>query len=212
MEGKGTALAVKPGQAGGNYSRRFDTVVGTSVRGKGDGSIDVRIPGHERATASRTEIVYEALLPFQSLAKDMAQPGALAAVDEEAKKGCWGPRYSDHPVRLDHPDSTVVPLALYIDGVAYGFAQKEKATGFWIVNISTNQRYLVLCLRDRWKCRCGCGGWDSYFSAFVFVSWVLEVLQSGVYPTCQPDGTDWPVGSDELGLAGQPLFFAPYFI
>ena len=211
MKGKATELVVCPSQTGGNFSRHFDAAVGEE-RIQKQGYLQMKVPGHVRSFCSRTILEYEALLVYFNLAEEVTKPGYLDTLKAQVRDGLWGPRYHMHPVVQRKLDVPVLPVSIYLDAVAFGV--RDAALGIWLQDISSGQRHLLVCLRKRWQCRCGCQGWCSNYAAFAFVAWLLEAMQLGEYPKFQPDGTPWPADSRDAGVAGIALGFAvaPMFL
>ena len=55
--------------------------------------------------------------------------------------------YTDHEVVKAHPSKPVVPLGWYMDGVA--FVRRDSCLGFWLINLVSNRRHLLMVLRKR---------------------------------------------------------------
>ena len=71
------------------------------------GQIQLKIPGHQRCTASRTDIMYDALLPQYKLADAISDPGSGATLRKQIHEGIFGPRYRDHQVVRENPNASV---------------------------------------------------------------------------------------------------------
>ena len=50
-------------------------------------------------------------------------------------------------------------------------------------------RHLVVLLRKREMCQCGCRGWCSLFPVFLFLKWSLAAMKAGVHPHARHDAT-----------------------
>ena len=112
--------------------------------------------------------------------------------------------YFQHPlVQRAGGESLLLPVALYIDGVAY--SQVDTAIGFWFVNLISGARYLIAVLRKASLCECGCRGWCSLAEVFKFVHWSMLALSEGVFPSRRHDGLEFR-GSEakRAELAGHP--------
>ena len=165
---------------------------------------DIDIPGYERSALGRTLLPHKAALPHQCLAKEMANTGVAEAV--AAARGDWEPLLGQHPVVARSPAGTiVVPCALYLDGVS--FINRDSALGVWLVNLATQKRHLLMALRKRSSCRCGCKTWCTLHTALSYVAWGLSALAEGRYPPCRHDGSSWAPTDPNHGLAGQGLGF-----
>ena len=80
--------------------------------------------------------------------------------------------------------------------------------GGGVINLATERRHLVLTLRKRHICKCGCRGWCSYWAAFDFTAWLIESVASGVYPTVRHDGSSWAEDSLDASVAGSSMGFS----
>ena len=152
MIGHGAKLASKPNMTGGNYSAHFDKVVGIDLAGEGSyNMIQLQVPGHQRCTLGRATLNCEASLAYHMLAEEVTTPLLRQLVPDP--RHSWGQVYTEHPlVKASEASDTVLPVALYLDGVA--FQKRDTTTGFWLINLRTGRRYLLFCLRKRQVCRC----------------------------------------------------------
>ena len=117
-----------------------------------------------------------------------------------------GTCYAQNPRVLANPQVQYVPLAFYMDGVAFQWDRKDGAQGYWIVNLVTGRRHLVAVTRKRHNCRCGCRSWCTSFFVYQYLAWCMQVMLEGVYPTERYDGSSW--GNHHLaGFAGQLLSY-----
>eukprot|EP00969_Alexandrium_andersonii_P153658 6794654-Alexandrium_andersonii.AAC.1 len=96
--------------------------------------------------------------PHELLHDELVEDGSvLLKLQEQVDEGLLPPAYAEHPV-VREADSPVVPLAVYMDGVAY--SQTDSAVGIWLVNLVSNARHMVGLVRKSITCKCGCRGWD----------------------------------------------------
>ena len=113
------------------------------------------------------------------------------------------PMYAEHEVVRRSSPRVPVPLAFYVDGVQY--AKRSSITGFWLVNMVSQTRHLVLTLRKGSLCQCGCHGWCTLWVAFRFMHWMLESLAVGTHPSVRYDGTAFrPDEKNLIENAGKP--------
>ena len=140
----------------------------------------ITTPGFEKCIMGRGDVEYAANLPHRMLAEEIANiPQFDTELAEYVGQNMKTLVHND-PTVTAHPGERVVPLALYCDGVA--FLKRDSVLGFWLTNLVTDRRHLVLVLRKRLMCRCGCLGWCSIWAALNFIAWTIEVLRSGVPP------------------------------
>ena len=204
LVGQGATLAMSPKRSGGAWSGHFDRAVGIDDALLQDTYL-VSVPGHDKATLGRTIIPYTGSLVYHKLADEVAEVANLGAkLDESVSATEWGPLHNAHPTVRANPDSMVIPIGLYMDGVS--FQRRDSALGIWLINLTTGRRHLMMCLRHRLMCRCGCRRWCSLHEVWRFVAWQLEVLASGKYPRARHDSHEWPPGLD-ADLAGKDLGF-----
>jgi hypothetical protein len=119
-----------------------------------------------------------------------ANPAMASCVAEVVKQQGWGDNYWSHPIVKESGGVPVIPLAIYMDGVP--FLKKESVLAMWVVNLLTGVRHLVLLLKKKMMCRCGCRGWCSLDAAFNFLSWSLSGAAHGAYPDRRHDGSEFP--------------------
>ena len=87
-----------------------------------------------------------------------------------------------------------MPLSLYMDGVPY--SKTDSMLGIWAYNEISKMRHLMVILRRRCWCRCGCKGWCSLFPIWKFVAWCFNALALGRMPGDRCDGKEWDAGQD----------------
>jgi len=207
MSGIGAVLAASPNQTGGNYSTHFDKAVGLDLADQGSRYMTpLLMPGHQRCQLGRATISCDAALAYHMLAEELASKPAMDSKAELPDADhSWTPAFTEHPLVQAKPSANILPVALYLDGVA--FQKRDTTLGFWLVNLRTNRRHLLLCLRRRQMCRCGCRNWCTLWVAFSYIAWLIETLASGHYPGTAPDGKPWRTGSPQADVAGEPLGF-----
>jgi len=117
------------------------------------------------------------------------------------------PTYDTHPVKTSAPPGVpVFPIALYVDAVP--FSRYDSAVGFYGYCMLTGIRHLFAALRKCDLCKCGCGGWCSYYPVFLMIAWSLVAGAKGVWPLSRHDETDfWPTEGDDIrrNMAGHSI-------
>ena len=88
----------------------------------------------------------------------------------------------------------IVPLSLYIDGIAY--AINDGIIAVWAVNEINDDRHLLCALRKTIRCECGCRGWCTLWSIFDWLRWSFEALANRVYPQQRHDGSAFGTRDD----------------
>ena len=205
LSGKGAELATSPSLTGGNFSSHFDRVTGLD-QAMHLNMYRMRVPGYKRSELGRTLVEMDAMLPHEMIAEEVASvPGFEDLQEEVVDVSGWEPAYRAHPVVRAHAEdgALVVPLALYLDGVA--FLKRDNVLGFWLTNLVTSKRHLFCVVRKRDRCRCGCRGWDTVHEVLSFVHWCLRAMADGHYPAARHDGTPWAEAEEGFGTAGQEL-------
>ena len=129
-------------------------------------------------------------LPHEVMDADSSD-GASLKLDEAIESGGLPPCYWGHPIVQQRVEGEPLPqpCALYLDGVSY--SNVDTVIGFWAINIITEARFLVVALRKKLLCRCGCRGWCTLFSVFELLRWSFNAAAEGVYPTLDHQGKPW---------------------
>ena len=136
------------------------------------------------------------------------QDPALATRLREAITSTNLPRaYYDHPVVANHGDESVLPIAIYMDGLPYSLT--DSVVGVWVANLVTHRRHLIALVRRRLTCKCGCRGWDTFFTIHMFLKWSLQALSDCIWPSERHGRTAFVNAEDvrRADLAGQPMRF-----
>ena len=199
-------IAYPPDKQAGAYSRHFDCV--TKHDGLDDSGFYIikDVPVHRRADASMTGKDVVAFSPLDAVAEEFA---GNEHMDFELAKRIADdqlpPCYYETPAYKN--GKTPFPCALYVDGVA--FTRTDKIIGFWLENLITHVRTLMVALRHSTMCRCGCRGYCAIHPIMMFLHWAFASLDQGVNPLERHDHISWLLGSDDAraGLAGAALGF-----
>ena len=188
-----------PGAPSGHYQRKLERVLGKY----NDDMYELSVPGHDKNTLGRCMHKTLAFAAYEQIAEDMAQPTYHTRLLEVIPDL---PRvYHEHPV-VQGTNGTVAPFALYIDGLPY--TKTDSVIGYWLVDVTTGQRYLFLIYRKKLMCDCGCRGWCSHYAILRYIRWLLEVLAKGSHPSERHDGQPWMSTDRERMLnAGSPIPF-----
>lgn len=196
-------FAVPPGQQSGQYARKMDRYLRLDADGPSFYMIDV--PGQDKSQASRVVHRLEAVPAHEALAEELAaDPDVLPRLQASVARRDWPQSYTEHPVVREAPPGSVLPLALYLDGVP--FSKSDGFLAFWVYNLLTMQRHLVAVLRKSFACTCGCKRWCSLHPIFLFLRWTLSALARGEYPAGRHDGTPWRAeDAKRAEAAGRPL-------
>jgi hypothetical protein len=199
----GASLAVHPAKEGGAFSKHFDKVIGLDRELKGE-FYEFPMPMLERWSLGRTVGPNFANFAYKQIKSEVENvPGFWDSLRADIDKGDFGLAYSEHPLVVCNPAETIVPLGIYLDGVAY--QNRDKALGLWIINLSTNKRHLAMVFKNKAFCRCGCHYWCSLYSAFEVLGWLVRTMASGKYPSTRHDDSQWALGDSNHDLADTSL-------
>ena len=195
-------IALPPSTLGsGDFKRLLDKV----LQCHGPDTYVVEAPAFIRNTGGKGSHAFHCILPHEGLAME------LAGMDLEKLHGDWDapPNYHNHPVveAAAGTGTPVVPLSLFLDGVAY--AKRDSVLVASFHNLWTGKRVICLAIRRRLLCRCSCRGWDALCALFAFLRWCVQILADGRSPAFRHDGSEWDLEVDgaRAEVAGQPLPF-----
>ena len=96
----------------------------------------------------------------------------------------WASALANHPVSAS--GDKVLPLCIYLDGVQY--AKRSSILCICVFSLLTGVRHLCCVLRKDRLCGCGCHGWCSLWPILRFLTWSIESLAKGIYPSAGPWG------------------------
>ena len=83
---------------------------------------------------------------------------------------------------------------------------EDGVLGIWLVNFLTGERFLLVVLRKKLWCTCGCRGWCTLFPIFAFIIWSLRAMAAKLHPTERHDFEPWnELDGERSARAGQPL-------
>ena len=186
----------------GDFKRLLDK----RVPRKGPNVYHLAAPTYSRKEGKRAQQNLAVLLPHELLEVDMQDE------DMAALQGQWQapPNFEQHPVVQEASragDKQVVPISLFIDGVAY--AKRDSLLCITCQNLLTGHRFVICALRKRIMCKCGCKGWDTLHAVFSWLRWALQILATGVRPQQRHDGSGFDPEMEEQrsAAAGSRLPF-----
>ena len=98
------------------------------------------------------------LPPREALHKELlADFGQRVRLEDAVRANEWAPNYHAHEVVRSSVAGTVLPVALYTDGVPC--TKRHGIIGVHFVNMVSGARHFVAVLRKSASCQCGCKGW-----------------------------------------------------
>ena len=123
-------------------------------------------------------------------------------------EGSAPPSYESHPVVQRNAGRLVAPLGVYMDALPYSLV--DSVLGVWVINLVTGARHVLLTIRKKRVCSCGCKGWCTYYVILLWIRWCIECMASGVFPERRHDSTPFTDMHDELraAVAGSALSMA----
>ena len=201
--------AKAPGAPSGHYQPFLDQKFGTIPKKHTMYTFDV--PGHRRHDLQRTLCNVPVNPAHEQLALELkADPSVQLKLWEAVHEDKLPPSYHSHPVVLSAraAGKLALPLALFLDGVPY--SHTDGVLGVWLLNIVSGKRHLVVVLRKRIICKCGCRGWCSYDALFRMLHWMFDCMATAKFPTQRHDGCPWRAEDIERAtLAGHDMLPMP---
>lgn len=192
--------AMPPKKGSGKYAPHLSKVLGLLDHQKDMYRLPIAV--YRRHDLERSMYDMPAIPLHEAVAKELeGDPSLVGKLQEAVREKTLPEAFFDHPVVKAH-GGQAMPLALYADGVPYSHV--DSAVGFWICNVLSGSRHLLLVLRKRLACHCGCKGWCSFSMIFRWLAWSIAALAAGVWPQKRHDGTDWrPEDEKRRENAGQ---------
>jgi len=194
-------LAVHPKRPPSQYSKHFDIVIRRDDPGDTD-LYEIQVPLTRRSDAARVVETVPMWTPFEAAEEEIA-----STLDIEHRLREWirdqaPPRYHEHVVvREAAPETPVYPYALYVDGVK--FSRTDGAIGFWLCNLVTHLRQLIMTQRKTELCSCGCRGWCTIYSIMCALAWSFNAMAAGMCPGSRHDHKPWrPLDHIRQAVAG----------
>ena len=194
--------ACAPGLHTGSYQRHLDVVMP-----RVEHQYSIQVMGNVRRRQLRGQKTIVAKAFWESVGAEFAADPTRVGVSPEAPM----PRsYNEHElvVRARAAGQPLpVPLVMYIDAVRVTSAlggRSESLIGFWLYTWTTLKRHLLLGLRKTLLCRCGCRGWCTLYTIFVYISYGLRALRSGERLPLRHDGS--PLDAEALQRRAENRF------
>ena len=189
--GKAGVEAVKPigkspaTKGSGDFKRTLDRYMHQDL----PDSYSVPVPAYSRASEERAICQLDCVLPHEMLQRDVEKYDKKKAEQQREAP----PNWQDHPVvqeaRAEVEPVHVIPLSLFIDGVSH--AKRDSLFVISLTNLLTKSKFVVAALRKRIRCKCGCFGWCTLHSVFVWLKWALTILRQGKHPSERHDHQAW---------------------
>ena len=95
-----------------------------------------------------------------------------------------------------NPGCLVAPVGLYMDSLPYSLV--DSVLGVWLINLITGARHVLLIIRKKIVCNCGCRGWCTYYPILLWIAWCIECMAKGRFPDRRHDSTPFADLHDEL--------------
>jgi len=205
LSGPAVQWALPPGKQIGKYNTHLRKCLGVDDI-DGDRYV-MQVPGHSKFDGVRTEHNVQVLVPHEQFFDEVQKQPLLLQPYKDVANEAWGKTYLKHPVYLEKtPTETVIPIAMYADGVKY--SNSDSVLGIWFYSLITQLRHFCIGLRKSLLCKCGCQGWCSMFTVMKFVQWTLECMAKGTWPESRHLGESWgEFDQTRAAFAGKALGF-----
>ena len=194
-------FAYRPGAQSGKYQGHIDTALGVSTK---SASHSINVPMYPKSSVRRVDLAIPVEVPHEELLSEIEEdPCFDDALAKAVERRRLPPSYYDHDVVVDAAakgQSPPVPIGMFVDGVP--FLKKTSFLAFWIYNLLTGTRHVVVILRKEQICSCGCRGWCTLYRVFAYITWSLTAAAAGVYPLLHFDGAAWAAGDPFGAHAG----------
>lgn len=200
-------LGYRPTAGSGKFMQHIDTVTGMKLKDTKAQMYHVKAPGLEKYDFSRSTHSIPVTPPHEGLVKEVqANPKLLDEAKAKTEQNHWPRCYYEHPVVRRAGGDTVIPLALYVDGIS--MTRNDSLVGIFVYSLVTMRRHLVSVLRKSFLCKCGCGGRCTLYPVLAMIRWSMEALSAGRWPTNRHDGTPWAESdANRFQNAGKELPF-----
>lgn len=198
--------ALPPGRSSGKYKAHLDEQLHFKAQRRH--MYHFEVPGRDRRSEERCSITLAAKPSYETLEVDYRNASYSTQLREAINEGLLPPGYDDHPVVLENPTELVAPVGIYMDAVPYSLV--DSCLGVWVINLVTGARHVLVLLRKRMVCACGCRGWCTYHGVLHFMHWVIQCLAQGRNPLQRHDDSSFATSlHDELRsqAAGAKLTF-----
>jgi hypothetical protein len=157
------------------------------------------VPVHRRHDLERSVYKLPIVPGHESVAAEMNSDTTMSVRLRDAiAANEFPPAFYSHPIVVQNK-GLALPLSIYIDGVPY--SRTDTTIGFWLQNIVTGVRHLMISFRKKLACKCGCRGWCSYDAMLRVIHWVVKSLCLVCF---RIPGTTTKIGSPTLMMFVNP--------
>ena len=190
----------RPDLPSGHYQRHLDAVLPMYRDASAEYELDLVVADKHKPGRSKT--MFPVLVPQEELNNELENtPGWTDMLEHAKEQKSFPAAYDSHPVTLANLTAYVVPIALFVDGVPY--SNVDSLIGFWIINVLTQSRHLVVSLRKSLLCQCGCRGWCTFWAIFYYLHWCLACAANGRLAEGRHDNAAWrDSDAQRMALAG----------
>ena len=178
----------RPDLPTGHYQRHLNKSL--PLYRDGVSEYELEVPCSTKNTAGRGTTTLPVLVPQEELDDELRATGGRWADDLQRAidNGSLPECYDTHPI-VTSSAAPVAPTALFIDATPY--SNVDSLIGFWVVNLLSGHRHLVVALRKALLCKCGCRGWCTFWAIFHYLHWCYKQAAAGVTAQGRHDGKDW---------------------
>ena len=190
-----------PGAQSGDYQRHLEKAL--EIFKHKDLLYELEVPCVSNELGRATHLLH-AVPPHEVVDEAVENDPTIALKTLEAVEANeLPPAYFQHPVvRAELSDASApMAFAVYMDGVQY--SQVDTVIGFWLVNLVTGARHLSIVLRKKLLCDCGCRGWCTLHTIFVFLRWSIGSLAIATYPGARHDASPFLVNTFDASRASK---------
>ena len=132
---------------------------------------------YRRCDCTRSSGTIYAYPPHEAFAEEMEKnPSMSYELAKDIAMDRLPDSYLNHPLR-QQTQKPAFPVSLYVDGVKV--TRTEKILGFWMENIITGIRTLLVAMKHSLMCRCGCRGYDTLHPIMMMLKWSFAPLAIG---------------------------------
>ena len=187
-------FAYKPESLRAHFNRHFNIVLGFGQAL--EQSYTLRVPGYNHMQGKPCTMEVPCFPAHELLDNELiGSPELEEQLSHGVANNEWTEQYKTHPVvRGSRNGEHVWPCALYCDKVP--FLKRDSALVFYMYNLVSKVRHLIIVLRASEMCQCGCHGWCTLFPVFAWIRWSLDSLKTGLLPLFRHDGSDFTADDD----------------
>lgn len=169
-------LALDPDQSGGNFYRHLQKALQLKTESY---FYNAKIPLWDAGEQCRTMETFPMHLPHSIFAElHEKHPELYDPINLELTElpPCW----MDHPVFLANGERAI-PVSLYSDGVPHSKSDSFYTYYFRLLN--SDERHMVCSIRKNDLCKCGCRGMCTFGAVGRILTWSLNQLSAGQWPS-----------------------------